>query len=143
LQSITFYNNNILHSRLDSRCFIVICIFKGFWNFSDIKWNVTKRKGCMLLLICNLPRKKRCPFSTFVALNISKLVGCLRTSGSRYVKTICAKIWTRKHKKLPISEFFTKIAYVQVMNFIPFKVSPLYLEPYLNIGTTNIRFFLP
>jgi hypothetical protein len=30
-------------------------------------------------------------------------------------------MWTRKNKNLPVSEFFTKIAYVQVINFITVK----------------------
>jgi hypothetical protein len=32
-----------------------------------------------------------------------------------------------KNKNRPLSGFFTKIAYVQVMNFIPVKVSTLYI----------------
>jgi hypothetical protein len=30
-------------------------------------------------------------------------------------------MWARKNKNLPVSEFFTKIAYVQVINFITVK----------------------
>jgi hypothetical protein len=52
----------------------------------------------------------------------------LHTSGTRYAKTICVKIWARKNKNWPVSVFFTKIAYFQVMNFIPVKVSTLYKE---------------
>jgi hypothetical protein len=52
--------------------------------------------------------------------------GWLRTSGSRYAKTICVKMWARKNKNRPVSGFFTKIAYFQVINFIPVKVSILY-----------------
>jgi hypothetical protein len=37
-----------------------------------------------------------------------------------------AKMWVRKNKNRPVSGFFTKIANVQVMNFIPVKVSTLY-----------------
>jgi hypothetical protein len=48
------------------------------------------------------------------------------TSERRYVKTICAKMWARKNTNRPVSGFFTKTAYVQVMNFIPVKVSTLY-----------------
>jgi hypothetical protein len=43
-----------------------------------------------------------------------------------FVKTMCAKMWARKNKNRPVSGFFTKIAHVQVMNFIPVKVSTLY-----------------
>jgi hypothetical protein len=51
----------------------------------------------------------------------------LRTSGGRYAKTIYPKMWARKNKNRPISGFFTKIAYVQVMNFIPVEASTLYV----------------
>jgi hypothetical protein len=43
-----------------------------------------------------------------------------------FVKTMCAKMWARKNKNRPVSGFFTKIINVQVMNFIPVKVSTLY-----------------
>jgi hypothetical protein len=36
-------------------------------------------------------------------------------------------MWARKNKNRPVSVFFTKIARVQVMNFIPVKVSTLYV----------------
>jgi hypothetical protein len=43
-------------------------------------------------------------------------------------------MWARKNKNRPISGFFTKIAYFQVMNFIPVKVSTLYLaQQYLKL----------
>jgi hypothetical protein len=45
----------------------------------------------------------------------------LRTSGSRYAKTMYAKMWASKNKNRPVSGFFTKIPYVQVKNFIPVK----------------------
>jgi hypothetical protein len=35
-------------------------------------------------------------------------------------------MWARKNKNRPVSGFFTKITYVQVINFIPGKVSTLY-----------------
>jgi hypothetical protein len=35
-------------------------------------------------------------------------------------------MWARKSKNRPVSGFFTKFTYVQVMNFIPVKVSTLY-----------------
>jgi hypothetical protein len=35
-------------------------------------------------------------------------------------------MWARKNKNRPVSGSFTKIAYFQVMNFIPVKVSTLY-----------------
>jgi hypothetical protein len=47
--------------------------------------------------------------------------GWLRASGSRYGKAIYVK-----NKNRPVSGFFTKIAYFQVMNFIPVKLSSLY-----------------
>jgi hypothetical protein len=59
----------------------------------------------------------------------------LRTSGSRYAKTICVKMWARKNKNRPVSGFFTKIAYFQVMNFIPVKVSTLYVWESFTSGT--------
>jgi hypothetical protein len=34
-----------------------------------------------------------------------------------------AKMWARNNKNRPVSGFFTKITYVQVINFIPVKVS--------------------
>jgi hypothetical protein len=37
-------------------------------------------------------------------------------------------MWARKNKNRPVSGFFAKIAYVQVMNFIPVKVSTLYIK---------------
>jgi hypothetical protein len=37
-------------------------------------------------------------------------------------------MWARKNKNRPVSGFFTKIAHFQVMNFIPVKVSTLYLQ---------------
>jgi hypothetical protein len=37
-------------------------------------------------------------------------------------------MWARKNKIRPISGFFTKMAYIQVMNFIPVKVSTLYMS---------------
>jgi hypothetical protein len=115
-------------------------------------------------VICNWPRNKRCPFSTFVAFEFfyffgrrlwkysgknsalyslrsrlsnevslgipfhlkKKSYGWLRTSGGRYVKTICAKTWARKNKNRPVLGFFTKTVYAQVMNFIRVKVSTLY-----------------
>jgi hypothetical protein len=36
------------------------------------------------------------------------------------------KMWARKNKNRPISGFLIKIAHVQVINFIPVKVSTLY-----------------
>jgi hypothetical protein len=43
-------------------------------------------------------------------------------------------MWARKNKNRPISGFFTKIAYFQVLNFIPVKVSTLYLaQHYLKL----------
>jgi hypothetical protein len=35
-------------------------------------------------------------------------------------------MWARKNTNGPVSEFFTKTVYAQVMNFIPVKVSILY-----------------
>jgi hypothetical protein len=35
--------------------------------------------------------------------------------------------WARKNKNRPVSGYFIKIAYFQVMNFIPVKVSSLYI----------------
>jgi hypothetical protein len=37
-------------------------------------------------------------------------------------------MWASKNKNRPVSGFFTKTAYVQVMNFIPVKVSTLYVK---------------
>jgi hypothetical protein len=37
-------------------------------------------------------------------------------------------MWARKNKNRPVSGFFTKTAYVQVINFIPVKVSTLYVK---------------
>jgi hypothetical protein len=37
------------------------------------------------------------------------------------------KMWARKNKNRSVSGFFTKIACVEVINFIPVKVSTLYL----------------
>jgi hypothetical protein len=37
-------------------------------------------------------------------------------------------MWAGKNKNPPVSVFFTKIAYFQVMNFIPVKVSTLYID---------------
>jgi hypothetical protein len=37
-------------------------------------------------------------------------------------------MWASKNKNQPVSGFFTKTAYVQVMNFIPVKVSTLYVK---------------
>jgi hypothetical protein len=51
-------------------------------------------------------------------------VGC-ELPGAEMQKTICAKIWARKNKNRSVSGFFAKIIYVQVMNFIPVKVSTL------------------
>jgi hypothetical protein len=42
----------------------------------------------------------------------------------------CAKMWARKNKNRPLTGFFTETAYVQVMNFIPAKVSTLYISLY-------------
>jgi hypothetical protein len=41
-------------------------------------------------------------------------------------------MWARKNKNRPVSGFFTKTAYVQIMNFIPVKVSTLYLSNLVN-----------
>jgi hypothetical protein len=46
--------------------------------------------------------------------------GCALPGGDMQ-KAICTKMWARKNKNRPISGFFTKTAYVQVMNFIPVK----------------------
>jgi hypothetical protein len=46
-------------------------------------------------------------------------------------------MWARKNKNLPVSGFFAKIAYFQVMNFIPAKVSTLYIK----IKATQLLFF--
>jgi hypothetical protein len=61
----------------------------------------------------------------------------LRTSGTKYAKTIYIKIWARKNKNLPVLGFFAKIAYFKVMNFIPAKVSTLYIK----IKATQLLFF--
>jgi hypothetical protein len=37
-------------------------------------------------------------------------------------------MWARKNKNRPVSGFFTKTAYVQVMIFFPVKVSTLYVK---------------
>jgi hypothetical protein len=39
-----------------------------------------------------------------------------------------AKMWARNNKNRPVSGFFTKITYVQVIHFIPVKISTLYLS---------------
>jgi hypothetical protein len=36
-------------------------------------------------------------------------------------------MWARKNKNRPVSGFFTKLTHVQVINFIPVKVSTLYI----------------
>jgi hypothetical protein len=59
---------------------------------------------------------------------LKKRWGCLPTSGSRYAKTICAKMRARKNKNRPVPGFPTKTTYVQVMNFIPVKVFTLYVD---------------
>jgi hypothetical protein len=56
-----------------------------------------------------------------------KKLGVVAHFRSRYAKTICVKMSARKNNNRPVSGFFTKIAYFQVMNFIPVKVSTLYI----------------
>jgi hypothetical protein len=62
---------------------------------------------------------------------------------------MCAKVWAGKNKNRPVSGFFTKITYVQVMNFIPVKVSTLYIVgkfkyyPLRRIGSTNAPRYYP
>jgi hypothetical protein len=55
-----------------------------------------------------------------------KREGWLRASGSRYAKTIGMRQNVGREKQKSVSGFFTKITNVQVMNFIPVKVSTLY-----------------
>jgi hypothetical protein len=49
-------------------------------------------------------------------------------------------MWARKNKNRPVLGFFTKTAYVQVMNFISVKVSTLYmLYSGFHVQFLNIR----
>jgi hypothetical protein len=41
---------------------------------------------------------------------------------------MCAKVWAGECKSRPVSGFFAGAAYVQVINFIPVKVSTLYVK---------------
>jgi hypothetical protein len=64
--------------------------------------------------------------------HLKKKVGVVAHFGKQICKNRYVKMWARKNKNRPVSGFFTKIAYFQVMNFIPVKVSTLY--SYINLS---------
>jgi hypothetical protein len=57
-----------------------------------------------------------------------KLMGGCALPGGDMQKPKTAKMWAGKNKNRPVSGLFTKTTYVQVMNFIPVKVSTLYFS---------------
>jgi hypothetical protein len=93
----------------------LIFLARGFENIQEIN-------SALYSLRSGLSNK----VSLGITFHLKKKVRGGGASESRYAKTICAKIWARKKKNRPVSGFFTKTAYVQVMNFIPVKVSTLY-----------------
>jgi hypothetical protein len=63
----------------------------------------------------------------------------LRASGSRCAKTIRAGVWAGKDRDRPVSGFFARIIYVGVMNFIPVKVSTLYIHLLSKLSRTHSK----
>jgi hypothetical protein len=53
-----------------------------------------------------------------IPFHLKKKLGVVASFREQIFKNHCAKIWTEKNKNRPVSGFFTKITYVQVMNFI-------------------------
>jgi hypothetical protein len=110
----------------------------GFYFLARRLWKYSKKNSALYSLQIDLSNE----VSLDIPLRLKKKSwGLLRTSGNRYAKTICVKMWARKNKNWPVSIFFTKIAYFQVMNFIPVKVSTLYFSLFMAINSCSFSYF--